>query len=122
MSDDSIRNDEDIIDSRDVIARLDVLAAQWQAHVNDETEPALDEEELEELRILTELNEQGEQAAPDWTYGEMMVRDSYFQRYAEELAEGIGAIQPDASWPASYIDWERAYTSIDFDGVTYWVR
>lgn len=28
--------------------------------------------------------------------------------YAEELAESIGAINSDASWPNSYIDWERA--------------
>jgi len=66
---------------------------------------------------------------PDWTYGEVLINDSHFEDYARELAEDIGAINPDAGWPNGYIDWERAaeallidYTSIEFDGETYWTR
>ena len=49
--------------------------------------------------------------------------------YARQLAEDIGAVNPDALWPYNYIDWEAAaddlkqdYASIEFDGVTYWMR
>ena len=110
---------EEIIDSRDIIERLNELQDQ------DER----DEEETDELSILVALNEDGEQSAPDWTYGEGMIRDDYFEDYARDLAEDIGAIDPKATWPLTYIDWPAAadalkqdYTSIDVDGLTYWVR
>ena len=46
------------------------------------------------------------------------------EEFAEELAEDLGAIPADFSWPASYIDWERAardlfmgdYFSVDAAG------
>ena len=64
----------------------------------------------------------------DW-YPGSMIRDSNFEDYAQELADDIGAIDRNASWPCNCIDWERAarelqmdYTSVDYDGVTYWYR
>jgi hypothetical protein len=87
-----------------------------------------DNDYADELRILTELNDEGERLA-DWTHGEMLIRDDHFEDYARELAEDIGAVNRDMSWPCNCIDWEKAaselqvdYTSLDFDGVTYWVR
>lgn len=117
-----IRNIDDVIDSRDVIARIEELremseSAEWTTDDNDE------------LTALEALAEQGEQYAPDWAYGETLIRDSYFQDYAEELAEDIGAVNKNATWPNNFIDWEAAadalkqdYTDIEFDGVTYWIR
>lgn len=59
----------------------------------------------------------------------MLVRDSYFVKYARQVAEDIGAINNDASWPNCCIDWDQAanelridYHSVDFDGVTYLVK
>jgi hypothetical protein len=81
------------------------------------------------LKALQALADEASGYAPDWQYGEALIRDSYFTEYAQELAEDIGAVNCDASWPNQYIDWERAadalkadYTSVDFDGVDYWVR
>ena len=52
-----------------------------------------------------------------------------FTEYAQELAEDIGAIDPDAKWPVYCIDWERAarelkmdYTSVRVNGMTYYFR
>ena len=111
-------NSDDVIDSRDIIARIEELEGQ------DER----DEEETAELASLKALAGEAE-GCPDWTYGETLIRDSYFEDYARELAEDIGAIPKDAGWPAYCIDWERAaselqmdYTSVEFDGVTYWIR
>lgn len=75
-----------------------------------------------------EVREQAD-GCSDWKYGEALIRDSYFATYAEELASDIGAIDRNAKWPLSHIDWEAAadelkmdYTAIDFDGVEYWIR
>jgi antirestriction protein len=114
-----ISNSEDIIDSRDVIERIAELTED-----EDRTE-----DETAELEALSALADNAEDYAPDWSYGEALIRDSYFVTYAQELADDIGAIDSKASWPLTCIDWEQAardlrmdYTAVDFGGVTYWVR
>ncbi len=64
----------------------------------------------------------------EWYPGEM-IRESYFKDYAQQLAEDIGAIDSDAKWPNTCIDWDQAarelrmdYTGVEFDGTTYYVR
>jgi len=111
-------NTDDIIDSRDVIEAIKTLR-----HCCDGLGEAL------EFAALLKLAKEAEDYAPDWQYGEALIRDSYFEDYARDLANDIGAINSDASWPNDCIDWERAarelqmdYTCVDFDGVDYWVR
>ena len=118
--DKEITNSEDVIDSRDVIERIEYLEA-------DEEE--LDEYDKDELAKLRALAEEGEDYAADWKYGEQLIRATYFEEYARQLAEDIGAVNSEADWPNNCIDWEQAaselemdYTSIDFDGVDYWIR
>lgn len=117
-----ISNYDDIIDSRSVIARIEELSA-----IGDEA-PYRDEDEEAEYVQLVNLDQQGRDYAPDWEYGTTLIRDSYFGYYAQELADDLGLVPSDA-WPLSCIDWKQAarelrmdYTSVDFDGVTYWVR
>lgn len=112
-----ITNAEDVIDSRDVIARIEWL---------EDTE---DEDEKEELATLKALQEEAEGYAPDWQYGAGLIRDSYFEDHARQLADEIGAVDSDAGWPNNCIDWKKAaeelqqdYTEVDFDGVAYWIR
>jgi hypothetical protein len=88
-----------------------------------------DEQESKELAALLNLEEQAADYADDWQYGETLIRDSYFREYAMELADDLGAIPSDLSWPCTCIDWDQAarelqmdYTAVDFDGVTYWIR
>lgn len=134
-----ITNSEDIIDSRDIIERIEYLegflvdeedrdADTEYVKLDDETFE-LEFSEVEELRQLRELQSEGSDYSPDWKYGSTLIRDSYFEDYAQELAEDIGAINRESSWPNNCIDWEQAaqelqmdYTAVDFDGVTYWVR
>jgi hypothetical protein len=119
-----ITNSQDIIDSRDVIARI----AELEDRVFNPIMVA-DEYEKSELGALLELQEEAE-GYSDWKDGATLIRDSYFEQYAEEFAEDIGAIDPDTStWPSNHIDWEAAanelkgeYTGVTFDGVEYWVR
>jgi hypothetical protein len=146
-----IRNDQDVIDSRDVIERLEELEAIALPVYNvetqtDEFDPSIDKDEREEARrelfALRELIDQAEGYAEDWSYGVVLIRDSYFEEYAQEWASDIGAyghplyMEPgtrpqdmSTRWPFTCIDWEQAarelqddYTAVNFDGVTYWVR
>jgi hypothetical protein len=153
----TISNFDDVIDSRDVIARIEELEEERQSLVDEIDElkeekndlpdddekvddliekingalSALDEwdesSDADDLRILKDLAEEGE-CSPDWEYGETLIRDSYFENYAQELAEDCGMING-SGWPNTCIDWEEAanelqmdYTSLDFDGVEYWIK
>jgi hypothetical protein len=144
MSTREISNTDDVIDSRDVIARIEELQNErdnWQETNELPDFPGYDEaeegskwyeweesEEGLELKALLDLQNDAE-GSPDWQYGETLIRDSYFQDYAEQLAEDIGAINSDATWPNNCIDWEKAaselqqdYMLVNFDGVDYWIR
>ena len=113
-----ITNTEDTIDTRDILERINWLEPQ---------EPELYEDETKELTTLKNLIEQLDEE--ELEYDVQLIRDSYFIVYAQELAEDIGAINRDAQWPLEYIDWGAAadalkmdYSTVDFDGVEYWVR
>lgn len=80
-------------------------------------------------KTLTELAEECEGYASDWSYGETLIRDSYFENYARDLAVQCGDLKNCDSWPNRCIDWEQAadelkqdYTMVDFGGVDYWIR
>lgn len=118
---DTISNTEDYLDSRDIQERLD-----WLETVK---EPTADE--IHEQTELSKLKEQyiNDYGDSSWEFGAQFIRDSYFEEYAMQLADDIGAIDEKQSWPTMYIDWERAtealqmdYTEVEFDGVTYWTR
>jgi hypothetical protein len=135
----TISNSDDIIDSRDIIERIDELRDERDSAA-DGWEPGSDEpkpqaladweasDEAAELKTLEAVASDGE-GYGDWDHGETLIRETYFIEYAQQLAEDIGAIDPKASWPNGCIDWEKAadelrvdYTEVDFDGVTYLMR
>jgi len=115
----TISNNDDIIDSRDVIARIDWLYDSFQPG---------DPEEGEYLS-LTALAEQGENGAEDWLYGATLIRYSYFTQYVKydypeihheafsKLPEGLVI-----DWQATAEGQRTEYTELTFDGVTYLVR
>ena len=181
----TISNDDDVIDSRDVIARLEELEGERDAEVEAaeervaelrearrlfEYEPELPGEtvndacreyewaqacpddaaelaQLEELtadgvpRLLWDETDEGQELKTlraladqcegygDWRRGETLIRESYFEAYAQELADDIGAVPDDLQWPLTCIDWEQAarelkmdYTEVGYDGVAYLMR
>lgn len=93
------------------------------------------DDEIEELATLEALLEEckdagggDEQWNGDW-YPVTLIRESYFEEYAQELAYETGAITDGAQWPYTCIDWAQAarelkmdYTGVEFDGVTYCTR
>lgn len=147
----TIDNSQDVMDSRDIIERLDELRTELvDAHESesDANEPdhfddwlaamaANDEGTLQdaaqELIALQKFADQLE-GYGDWEHGETVIREDYFTKYTEEL---IDDCYPDAAkaasseWPFRHmsLDIEAAadelksdYTEADFDGVTYLMR
>lgn len=124
---DSIDNMQDIIDSRDVIARIEELKIALESAA-EEQDDSFSPEEADELKGLEELAEQCEGYA-GWLHGETLIRESYFTKYAQQLAEDFGRIDHTAGWPSTCIDWDKAaeelkqnYTEVDFNGTAYYIR
>ncbi len=120
------QNHDDVIDSRDVIEAMEAMLE--IINDDDATQDDCDEAQTEYDKLKA-LADGASDYAADWEYGETLIRDSYFQEYAQDLAEDIGAVNSDATWPNNCIDWKQAarelqmdYTAVDFDGVTYWIR
>lgn len=117
-------NNDDVIDVRDIIARVEELR-ESRDELREESE------ELQTLEnLLEELKGNGgdEQWGGDW-YPVTLIRDSHFENYAQELAEDCGLVNVDAKWPNNCIDWEKAarelqwdYSTVDFGETTYWYR
>jgi len=123
-----ITNSEDVIGSRDVIERIEYLESERDGLEGEALAEWNESDKANELKELQALADEAS-GSPDWTYGEALIRDSYFKRYAQELADDIGAVPDNLSWPCMCIDWEQAarelqmdYMSVDFDGITYWIR
>jgi DNA repair exonuclease SbcCD ATPase subunit len=157
-----ISNMDDMIDSRDVIARIEELESEREAieeeieeyaHAedgdDDEDEEGDDEEKekdlerlndakeslkdwdrdySDELKALKSLAEDGANSADDWEYGATLIRDSYFVEAMQELCEDIGDLPKglpsylEIDWDATARNLQSDYSSVEFDGVTYWVR
>lgn len=135
----TISNMDDVIDSRDVIERIEELQTeradlQETLDTCDDGEPTLraniackewDEENGEELRALLALQEEAEGYCPDWTYGARLIRDSYFEQAMDEMIADCYTLPELPSFMTVTLDYnalQQDYTAVDFDGETYWVR
>ncbi len=120
---------ENMLDVRDLIERFEELEEQ-----KDDEAAGLDEEEAEEFAALGDVLgslvgcDGDHQWRGDW-YPVTLVRDSYFEDYAREFAEDVGAIPSDCKWPCTCIDWGQAadelrqdYSSVEYGDETYWYR
>jgi hypothetical protein len=144
---------QDVMDCRDVIARFEELEteltdacagesedasvlplADWIKNAAKEQDHTLNDAAIEYLALQSFLDDlQGsgggdEEWRGHW-YPVTLVRETYFEDYAQELAEELDLIKSDAPWPNSCIDWEQAakelrmnYAGSDFDGITYYSR
>lgn len=118
----TIDNYQDMIDVRDVIEEFE--------SVEGSDEPEDIEQVLQLQELLSDLAGSGgdHRWRGDW-YPVTLIRDSYFVTYSQEFAEEVCEHSPGASWPYDYIDWPRAaealqmdYTSVEYQGTTYWYR
>ena len=132
-----ISNSDDVIDSRDVIARIEQLEVLRQPGPVDTGNPDDEDRSQDDLfaelarleAFMSEMEGRGgdEQWRGAW-YPVTIIRDSYFVDYCQELCADIGDIPRDMpaylviDWEATARNIQQDYTSVEFDGVTYWVR
>ena len=110
------------LDTRDLLDELVNLTGDDDAEVIAE----LSDDERARVKALRDLlDEIGEEAS----YGVTLIPVEDFEDYARELAEDIGAIDRNASWPLGCIDWAQAaaeltsdYSLVVFDGTDYYYR
>lgn len=132
----SISKYDDVIDSRDVIERIEELETEQaelveqllNGEISESDMKAFDDEEGKELDMLRALAEEAEQYNSDWKYGVQLIRSSYAEDYCQEELEDCGYIPKDIPWWIA-IDWEKTtenwlqdYTEVEFDDVTYYIR
>jgi hypothetical protein len=131
-----------VIDVRDVMARVEELETTLEdAQPMDDDERILSAdgsedltEQLEEFQRLTALlsDLEGNGGDEEWRgawYPITLVCDSYFESFAQDEAESLGLINNEVRWPYTCINWEQAaedlksdYSTVEFDGITYWYR
>lgn len=124
----NVNGSDDVIDVRDIIERVEELRLERD---NPETDVELVEELKELESFLSKIAGNG--GDHDWEgnwYPVTLIKDSYFEDYAQELAGDLyGKEISDARWPFNQIDWEKAaeallmdYVSECLDNQTYWMH
>lgn len=88
-----------------------------------------EDSEADEYKSAKAFLDDVESNTSEARHGETLIAEDYFQEYAEQLADDIGAIDANAGWPMNHIDWAAAanelkhdYSEVTWDGHTYLVR
>jgi hypothetical protein len=131
-----------VIDSRDIIARLEELQDERndiQERVEEAEEEAerieaiealeeWDFENEDELKRLKELSDECD-GYGDWHYGETLIRREYWVEYCQQLLEDIGVLPKDLptyieiDWDKTADNLEADYASVNFgDDEEYLIR
>ena len=142
---------KNILDSRDLQQQLDELLEQyedWKSNLTDEqihsiaenlgcgvselTDKDFREEwDSSDGDLISAIQELKNQNIYGWDDGITFVKDSYFEEFAEDEAEQLGYFRncDKNAWPYNCINWSFAadqlqqdYSSVEFDGETYWYR
>lgn len=120
---------QSVIDSRDIIERLNELEA---FDSDDHEPPTITNEEKEELSVLKAFAEEVEGYCVDFIHGESLIAEDYFVQYTKELVADCYELPKDMEsgvWPYNNLkmDWEGAAedlkvdyteTELTWDGVT----
>jgi hypothetical protein len=124
----------DIIDVRDIIARVEDLESVIDTAPEDniwtlEEQAEANRERIALEAILDELKGYGgdEQWRGDW-YPVTLIRGKYFTRYVQDMLDDLGVIPKDfphyvvIAWDSTASNIRLDYTSIAINGATYWYR
>jgi len=151
MANKSISHKADVIDSRNVIARIDDLGGSFQdaydTFVEEYTGPGealpdfddwlteisqaddhIDQDDAIELIELRKLATQCESYG-SWSSGEELIRRRHFVRYIKEWSRSVNAVSDNDDWLYNHIDWDAAaaereadYMEATFKGKTFLMR
>jgi len=120
---------DDMIDVRDIIARIEELENLIEGEGCDDTCDDYKSELIALMALMQELKGMGgdEQWQGDW-YPLALIRDSYFAEYARQLLEDCGDLPRDLphyieiNWEATARNIQVDYSSLEINGGTYWTR
>ena len=127
-------NQDDVIDSRDIISRIEELEVVKADFIDACDNSLRDVQELSwdnsddarELDILLRIHSDGEDYSSDWKYGETLIAESYFNEYMDEMLEDMGELPESLpSYITFTVDYDMLkmdYTEVDFDGSVYYIR
>lgn len=143
----SISKYDDVIDSQDIIERIEELGEELADKLNNVTKtenwnsenlsegnyqfmvnslPESDKDDIEEYWLLVALAEECEQYSSDWEYGVSLIRYSYFEDYMDEMIDDCYELPKDMPyWMTVTYDYEalkQDYTEVEFDDITYYIR
>ncbi len=118
-------NMSDLIDSRDIIERIDALEIEIEEIEETYTENDDCIELKEEFETLQDIIDNIYGAR----LGVTLIHEDYFETYAKSYAADLGLINDDTAWPATCIDWDQAtnelkadFYEIDYDGQSFYHR
>lgn len=129
----NISNTADIIDTRDIVERVEELKSNLHNFYVD-GEASWDAEDPDVIEynllsgVLNVVRDYSEDTPED---GVALIRESHFRNYAEQYWEDIRDTgnRTGNQWPYTHIDWDAAaddlrmdYTELEYDGVTYFFR
>jgi antirestriction protein len=127
---------DDVIDVRDIIARIEEIEDAQRLHNEEHGEGdwlGAYPSDAEEIALLSTIMEEmkgyggDEQWRGDW-YPLILIRESHFTDYVQEMLEDCGQIPKDLphyihiDWEATARDVQVDFTPIDVDGATYFYR
>lgn len=119
---------DDIIDVRDIIARVEELEAEMPDNDNDVRNWVNLDEYTKLTEILDDLKGEGgdEQWRGDW-YPITLICESHFTDYAEQLVcecYDLGKLPSfvHIDWEATAREVKTDYSEVDIDGITYFFR
>lgn len=137
----TIDNTQDVMDSRDIIERLQELRDEIEGIEGDDFDRSKvsgpDDPVEKELRDeLVQLEKFADECSgsPDWEHGESVIRGTHFTDYIEELIKDCYPMPKELNsgdWPWRHmtVDYEAAaeeakqdYICAEFDGVEYYIR
>lgn len=131
---------DNVIDSRDIITYIEEFEAAHEETIDaialypdDATLTksilalsSIDEDDYNDYKEAKRVDR--ECSVGDWTYGTSLIRDDYFEGYAEQLCKDIGDMPEDISnyividWAATAKNIQQDYSAVDVSGTTYWYR
>lgn len=127
---------DDVIDSRDIIERIEELESTQtdlverlsNGEISESDMKAFDDEEGKELDMLRELAEEAEQYSRDWEYGETLIHEDYFVEYCMEMLKDCGELPTNIPWyvvideEATAENLKSDYVELNLDGQIYYMR
>jgi hypothetical protein len=98
----------------------------FEAWLEENGEDSDVEEYVELKRFIDEIRDCSGDSPED---GAQLIAESYFEKYAEQLADDVFGIRNASAWPFCHIDWDAAadalktdYSEATWDGNTFLVR